>query len=53
MWQHEEFDRNLFTNDVSVLELDEPLEFNEFVRPIKIAELGQLVGLQNKNTNHV
>jgi len=40
MWQHEEFDRNLFTNDVSVLELDEPLEFNEFVRPIKIAELG-------------
>ena len=40
MWQHEGFDKDHFNNDVSVLELDEPLEFNDFVRPIKIAEIG-------------
>merc|ERR1712013_803461 len=41
MWQHEDFDKFNFTNDVSVLELDEPLEFNEFVKPLLLAEQGQ------------
>merc|ERR1712215_151800 len=41
MWQHEEFNQYNFTHDVSVLELDEPLEFNEFVQPLKLADQGQ------------
>ena len=41
MWQHEDFDKFNFTNDVSVLELDEPLEFNEFVKPLLLAEQGK------------
>jgi len=41
MWQHEGFDKDHFNNDVSVLELDEPLEFNDFVQPIRIADIGQ------------
>jgi len=41
MWQHSAFDKFNFTHDVSVLELDEPLEFNEFVKPLQLAEQGQ------------
>ena len=29
MWMHEQFDPAVFTNDISILKLDEPLEFNE------------------------
>ena len=43
MWQHEDFDHSTFTNDVSVLELDEPLEFNEYVQPMKPANQGKMV----------
>ena len=43
MWQHEDYDHNIIINDVSVLELDEPLEFNEYVQPMKLAEQGKLV----------
>ena len=42
MWQHEDFDHSIFTNDVSVLELDEPLEFNEYVQPMKLADQGKI-----------
>merc|ERR1719369_1031080 len=35
MWQHADFDKFNFTNDVSVL------EFNEFVKPLLLAEQGQ------------
>ena len=43
MWQHEDFDHSTFNNDVSVLELDEPLEFNEYVQPMKLANQGKMV----------
>ena len=39
-WKHESYDHNTITNDISVLKLDKPLEFNEYVQPIKMAELG-------------
>jgi len=40
MWKHESYDHNIITNDVSVLKLDEPLEFNEYVQPLPMAEKG-------------
>jgi len=40
MWRHEAYDHTIITNDVSLLELDEPLEFNEFVQPLPLAPLG-------------
>jgi secreted trypsin-like serine protease len=40
MWHHEAYDPNIITNDVSVLKLDEPLEFNEYVQPIPMADQG-------------
>jgi len=40
MWQHEGFDPAIFTNDVSLLKLDEPLEFNEYVQPLPMAAKG-------------
>lgn len=40
MWKHESYDSSTITNDVSLLRLDEPLEFNEYVQPMKLAELG-------------
>merc|ERR1712055_335707 len=38
MWKHESYDGEIITNDVSVLKLDEPLEFNEFVQPLPLAD---------------
>jgi len=40
MWQHEGFDPYIFSNDVSLLKLDEPLEFNEYVQPLPLAAQG-------------
>lgn len=40
MWEHESYNSREFSNDVSLLRLDEPLEFNEYVQPLKLAELG-------------
>jgi len=40
MWMHEEFDPTVFTNDISILKLDEPLEFNEWVQPLPLAAMG-------------
>ena len=40
MWQHEDFEYSVFQNDVSVLKLDEPLEFNDIIKPMKLADLG-------------
>ena len=51
MWQHEDFDHGTFTNDVSVLELDEPLEFNEYVQPMRLADQGKMVLAFNSRDN--
>ena len=40
MWKHENYDHTVITNDVSLLKLDEPLEFNEFVQPLPLAAAG-------------
>ena len=40
MWIHEQFNLTDFTNDVSLLKLAEPLEFNEFVQPLPLAPQG-------------
>lgn len=40
MWIHEQFNHTDFTNDVSLLKLAEPLEFNEFVQPLPLAPQG-------------
>jgi len=40
MWKHEGYDSSIITNDVSVLKLDEPLEFNEYVQPLPMAPKG-------------
>ena len=38
---HEDYDSRIITNDVSVLRLDQPLEFNDFVQPLRLAENGE------------
>ena len=43
LWPHEDYDSNEFTNDISLLKLSEPLVFNEFVQPIKLAESEEIV----------
>ena len=43
LWPHEDYDSNEFTNDISLLKLSEPLVFNEFVQPIKLAESQEIV----------
>jgi len=40
MWMHEGYNSQLITNDVSILRLDAPLQFNEFVQPLPLAESG-------------
>merc|ERR1711997_167361 len=40
MWKHEGYDSSIITNDVSLLKLDEPLEFNEYVQPLPMAPKG-------------
>jgi len=40
LWRHENYDHNVITNDVSVLRLDEPLVFDDIVKPMKLAEPG-------------
>ena len=40
MWMHEQFNHTDFTNDVSLIKLAEPLEFNEFVQPLPLAPQG-------------
>jgi len=39
-WRNEDYDHNVITHDTSVLKLDVPLEFNDIVKPIKMAEPG-------------
>ena len=49
LWPHEDYDSNEFTNDISLLKLSEPLVFNEFVQPIKLAESQEIVkGISNR-----
>ena len=49
LWPHEDYDSNEFTNDISLLKLSEPLVFNEFVQPIKLAESQEIVeGISKK-----
>lgn len=40
MWKHESYDSSIITNDVSLLRLDEPLEFNDIIQPLRMAEKG-------------
>ena len=40
---HEDYDSYDITNDISLIKLSEPLEFNEFVQPVKLAEFGEMV----------
>ena len=40
---HEDYDSRTITNDVSIIKLSEPLEFNEFVQPVTLAETGEMV----------
>ena len=40
---HEDYDSYDITNDISLIKLSEPLEFNEFVQPVKLAEVGEMV----------
>jgi len=40
MWAHEGYDHSVITNDVSVLKLTEPFEFNEYVQPLPLAPKG-------------
>jgi hypothetical protein len=41
MWMHEAYDSHVITNDVSILKLDAPLQFNEYVQPLPLAESGR------------
>ena len=45
LWRHENYDHNVITNDVSVLRLDEPLVFDDIVKPMKMAEPGKETNL--------
>ena len=40
---HEDYDSYDITNDISLIKLSEPLQFNEFVQPVKLAETGEMV----------
>ena len=46
---HEDYDSYDITNDISLIKLAEPLEFNEFVQPAKLAETGEMVEGNKKN----
>merc|ERR1711892_1490394 len=37
MWQHENYDNRVIVNDVSMLKLDAPLVFDEYVQPMPLA----------------
>jgi len=37
-WRHENYDHHTISNDISVLKLDEPLQFDDFVKPVQMAE---------------
>jgi len=37
MWKHESYDNRVITNDVSLLKLDQPLVFDEYVQPMRLA----------------
>jgi len=39
-WRHEDYDHNTITHDTSVLKLDEPLVFDEYVQPMPLAPNG-------------
>jgi len=41
MWRHEDYDSSIITNDVSILKLAEPLTFNEYVQPMRMANVGE------------
>jgi len=41
MWKHENYDSSIITNDVSILKLETPLEWNEYVKPMRLAEKGE------------
>jgi len=38
MWQHEDYDSNVISGDVSVLKLETPLEMNEYVQPMELGK---------------
>ncbi len=40
---HENYDSYDITNDISIIKLSEPLEFNEFVQPVTLAKTGEMV----------
>ena len=40
---HEDYDSYDIENDISLIRLAEPLQFNEFVQPVKLAETGEMV----------
>jgi len=40
---HEDYDSYNIENDISLIRLAEPLEFNEFVQPVKLAKTGEMV----------
>ena len=45
---HEDYDSYDITNDVSIIKLSQPLEFNEFVQPVPLAATGEMVEGKNK-----
>ena len=54
MLAHEGYDPSTIENDISLIKLSEPLEFNEFVQPVKLAETGEMVeGTLNKVAKHI
>ena len=48
---HEDYDSYDITNDISLIKLSEPLELNEFVQPVKLADSGEMV--EGKDTFYV
>lgn len=39
--QHDQFDKYSYNNDIAILELDSPIEFDENIQPICLPESGK------------